>query len=305
MKSAGIRELARACGLAVGTVSNALHGRGRVAAETIARVRAKAEVLGYRPNPYAAVLGQRGRPGRQGLGLAIFTVREGGVDYPPRHWTERLRRRIQEQGFRCTVCPINSAEEGARATDRLHARGVEGIFGPGLAAFLDIPHEKLARFCVVVIGRQRRLSPYHSIFHSIFDSTLEVLARVQARGYQRILPVLAPHTPPLLDDHERWAAVQVARREQGRGPILPPVMHGRGRLDIAHKVRRTRADAVVAFNDLEAVQLQAAGYRFLDDLGFAALHAKDPALVGGSSTSLAIAAAAVDIMLASLRREER
>jgi LacI family transcriptional regulator len=54
-----IREVARAAGVSAMTVSRVLTGRGYVAAETAARVRAAFERLDYRPNPVARLL--RGR----------------------------------------------------------------------------------------------------------------------------------------------------------------------------------------------------------------------------------------------------
>jgi DNA-binding LacI/PurR family transcriptional regulator len=67
----GIREVARAAGVSVTTVSHALNGKGRLTDETRERVRRVASELGYRPSRNARNLVGR----RTGLlGLAVSTA---------------------------------------------------------------------------------------------------------------------------------------------------------------------------------------------------------------------------------------
>ncbi|MFE0643498.1 LacI family DNA-binding transcriptional regulator [Streptomyces sp. NPDC058877] len=69
----GIRDVARATGLSITTVSHALSGKGKIAAATRSRVLRTAEELGYRPDPVARGL-VSGRTGI--LGLAIGHMRD-------------------------------------------------------------------------------------------------------------------------------------------------------------------------------------------------------------------------------------
>lgn len=55
-----IKELAKACGVSVATVSNVLNGTGRVGAETTQKVLDKAKEIGYVPNMLAKGLKLRG-----------------------------------------------------------------------------------------------------------------------------------------------------------------------------------------------------------------------------------------------------
>ncbi|WP_395292231.1 LacI family DNA-binding transcriptional regulator [Kitasatospora hibisci] len=64
----GIRDVARATGLSITTVSHALSGKGKIAAATRDRVLRAAEELGYRPDPVARGL-VSGRTGI--LGVAV------------------------------------------------------------------------------------------------------------------------------------------------------------------------------------------------------------------------------------------
>ena len=68
-----IPDLAKELGLSVGTVSNALSGRGRVAEPTRQRVLEAAQALGYTRNHAAAAL-RNGRYGRVGLHLPATTT---------------------------------------------------------------------------------------------------------------------------------------------------------------------------------------------------------------------------------------
>jgi LacI family transcriptional regulator len=55
-KSAGIKDIARALGISIGTVDRVLHNRTGVSLKTKARVLEMAEKLGYKPNLAAQAL---------------------------------------------------------------------------------------------------------------------------------------------------------------------------------------------------------------------------------------------------------
>ncbi|WP_433252591.1 LacI family DNA-binding transcriptional regulator [Streptosporangium sp. CA-135522] len=77
----GIRDVARATGLSITTVSHALSGKGRVSESTRDAVRAAAERLGYQPDPIAAGLAS----GRVGvIGILVEHVSS-------RHWEHTYR----------------------------------------------------------------------------------------------------------------------------------------------------------------------------------------------------------------------
>src|SRR5882672_6026521 len=49
-KTVGIKEIAKAAGVSIGTVDRALHGRAGISAATRTKIVSMAERLGYRPN---------------------------------------------------------------------------------------------------------------------------------------------------------------------------------------------------------------------------------------------------------------
>lgn len=77
----GIRDVAKATGLSITTVSHALNGKGRVSERTRESVRAVAERLGYQPDPVAAGLAS----GRVGV-IGILVEHVGS-----RHWEHTYR----------------------------------------------------------------------------------------------------------------------------------------------------------------------------------------------------------------------
>jgi DNA-binding LacI/PurR family transcriptional regulator len=73
-----IRDVARAAGVSVTTVSDAMSGNGRLPAETRERVRTVAADLGYRPRASARRL-REGRTGQVGLYCSFLTEVPGGM----------------------------------------------------------------------------------------------------------------------------------------------------------------------------------------------------------------------------------
>ena len=55
-KNAGIKEIAEALGISIGTVDRALHDRRGVSLKTKAKVQKMADQLGYKPNLAAQAL---------------------------------------------------------------------------------------------------------------------------------------------------------------------------------------------------------------------------------------------------------
>lgn len=301
----GIKEVAKACGLSIATVSHALNGRGRVAPDTVARVRTCALKLGYAPNAHAAMMARRRGRTRLGVELAVLTSSAGPGEAPFKELRTDFLRRAQMHGFRVSVYETSTTEDAVRICGRLVARGVDGVFFPAVREFLEIPPEVLARLSVVVLGRHHRLARYHSVHHEVFDSTREACLGLVARGYRRIMPILVPHEPPLEDDWERWSAVESVRAELGAdGPVWAPVMRPRS-AKVSPLVKEARPDAVIAFNDLEFHKLNNNGVKIPEEVGFVGLHVYDLRLAGFYLSPEVLAEAALETMALLIRRQER
>ncbi len=116
-----IHDVAAAAGVAVGTVSQGLNGRGRMRPETRARIQAEAARLGFRPNDLAHSL-LRGRSFTVGL---LSTDSYGRFSIPVMTGIEDALGAAQVSVFLC-----DAREDPARERqylDALLAKRVDGI----------------------------------------------------------------------------------------------------------------------------------------------------------------------------------
>ncbi|MCX4789512.1 MULTISPECIES: LacI family DNA-binding transcriptional regulator [unclassified Streptomyces] len=106
----GIRDVARATGLSITTVSHALSGKGQIAAATRERVRAVAEELGYRPDPVAQGL-VSGRTGIVGLAVGHMSDRPWASTYRPYYaaFSAGATMAAVERDYALVVVPGNPA----------------------------------------------------------------------------------------------------------------------------------------------------------------------------------------------------
>lgn len=120
-----IRDVARAAGVSVGTVSKALNGSGRLRPETRERVRAEAERLQFRPNDLIKSL-LRGRTFTVGL---ITTDYFGRFNMPVIAGIEDALGAAEILVFLCNV--RDDPEREKRVISALLAKQVDGIIVMG------------------------------------------------------------------------------------------------------------------------------------------------------------------------------
>ncbi|HEY6739370.1 MAG TPA: LacI family DNA-binding transcriptional regulator, partial [Actinopolymorphaceae bacterium] len=136
-----IRDVASAAGVSVGTASKALNGRGKLRAETRARVAAEAERLGFRPNTLARGL-LAGRTFTVGL---VTSDSFGRFSIPVMLGAEDTLGAGQISVFMCDTRDDPIREQ--HYVQRLLARRVDGIIvtgrrtepRPGIGQDLGVP----------------------------------------------------------------------------------------------------------------------------------------------------------------------
>jgi LacI family transcriptional regulator len=194
-------EVAKALGISKNTVSLALRGSSRVAAETRERITQKAEKMGYRVNPTVAhlmaQLRQSRAPGYQAT-LAIINAHRKPDSFT-RHATipayvDGCRRRAQQLGYQLDEFWLY--EPGmtvARWRSIFNARNIRGIIVVGLMQRNRLPAhmaELWEEFPTVVTGVRTRdpaLSFACSDHHAL---ALEAIEKAIRLGYQRPALVL-------------------------------------------------------------------------------------------------------------------
>lgn len=116
-----IRDVARAAGVSIGTVSKALNGQGRLRPETREMVREVARHLGFRPNDLAHAL-HRGKSLTVGM---ISTDSFGRFTMPI---MEGLEECLADQGMSVFMCnAADDPEREKRHVDQLLGKRVDGI----------------------------------------------------------------------------------------------------------------------------------------------------------------------------------
>lgn len=118
---ANLGNIAKALGVSVATVSNALSGKGRVSAELIENVRAKAQELGYTPS----LVGRALRTGRSGvLGLVLPDI--ANPLFP--QIAQAIEFAASSAGYGVLIADSRgSVSMQTEAINRLIERGVDGI----------------------------------------------------------------------------------------------------------------------------------------------------------------------------------
>ncbi|MFM8611335.1 MAG: LacI family DNA-binding transcriptional regulator [Actinomycetota bacterium] len=175
-----LRDIADATGLSVAAVSYALRGE-RVAPETVERVRAVADELGYTADPVARAL----RGGRTGtVGVLVGSL----ADFWQQTLAHAIQRELRVQGIQTLLADADG--DPAQELDlarRLVDQRVDGLIvapiGPAGGAWAQISE----RVPLVTIGG--RLHGAATAGEVVFDQTAgvgEVLRHLHALGHRRI-----------------------------------------------------------------------------------------------------------------------
>lgn len=191
---ATIKDIARAAGVSVSTVSHALSGNRPISEATRARVLEAVADLGYRPN-------------RLAQGLVSKTTRSLGLLVPDlanpffSAMAEALEAQAQERGYSVILCNTNlDPEREADYLDVLLSRQVDGLlYFPGTS----VPNEALQdaleqRVPIVVVDE--RLANVPGVFVDNFDGGRQVGALLAELGHHRILFLGGSESLPTVQD---------------------------------------------------------------------------------------------------------
>ncbi|MDF3128121.1 LacI family DNA-binding transcriptional regulator [Kiritimatiellaeota bacterium B1221] len=310
-KQATQQDLARHLGISVMTVSRALRGTGRVSPDTIKKVKAAAEELGYRPNPLVQTLmaGVRTQRTQQDVNLAWVTTHEN-MEVAKSVVTIRdaIIERAKILGYGIDSFHLNESEMNAEQLRRIFlARGIHGVvIGPlkrpgKLGPF---PTESLA--CSAVGNPPEGSGIHYTMQHHMFTMN-QILEELNARGYKRIgllqsrdKEIRAEYSFSMVFEH-----VMLSRQlyQENASPYYDSWTPA----DFKQWVDSYQPDVVVADYAKVIEPLRKAGIRIPEDLGFVAtsLHEKYEECSGVVPPLKHLGHAAVDLVVAQLHRNER
>jgi len=116
-----IQKIADELGLSTATISNALSGKGRVSAENVRRIRARAREINYFPNPIARAL-KTGRSNIIGLVMPDLTQPLFPV------FARSIENAAAQNGLGVLIADsMDNPDAQQEAIDRLVRRGVDGL----------------------------------------------------------------------------------------------------------------------------------------------------------------------------------
>lgn len=251
---ATIRDVARAAGVHISTVSRTFSAPHLVNAETRSRVLACAEQLGYRPNRAARAL-ITGRT--HNLGLIVTDI--ANPFFPP--LVKAAERQARSRDYHVFVADTN--EDPAAEEELVHAlaKQVDGILlcSPRMSNAMI---EQLGRDVpLALINRQVPGLP--AVLMDVGQGARLAIEHLIGLGHRRIALLGGPRGS-WTNREIRRAAGTAARAGSAELTVLgpnPPTEDGG--VALAEQVRRTGVSAVLAYNDLMAIGLMEG----LDSLG--------------------------------------
>ncbi|MBP0449084.1 LacI family DNA-binding transcriptional regulator [Kitasatospora sp. RG8] len=309
-----IAEVARAAGVSRQTVSNTLNAPHRVHPDTLARVTAAIEELGYRPDQSARSL-------RTGERRTIGYLAPVDDPFDPNPlmagFLEALVDAAGAEGHRVLLVRPTAGDEAARAAidELVAARQVDGL------VFADVLHEdarvaRAARAGVpfAAFGRTAPGLPQHWVDIDNGAAMADVVRHLAARGHRRVGFVASDSEPPWMAARREGFHAE-ARRLGLEVVQAPPGAPGAPRVAALRELLRgpQRPTAVAAESDLPALDVyeavRAEGLAVGRDVAVTGFHDTPlcrhlhPALTSVRLPLRAIAATLVRLLLAQVRGE--
>jgi LacI family transcriptional regulator len=319
------RDIARAAGLAQSTVSRALRNEADISSKTCQRVQALARSMGYKPNPLVSAfmsLQRSAKAPRQRHVLAYVTTDSSRDAWRSiqtyTDFYEGAAERAASYGFELQEFWLREPRmTGSRMTEILYTRGIKGVLvaplrsdAGGSAAGRGHLSLDWRRFSAATIG--------YTMMRPIIDRAVTnhlhgirvTLRQLKRLGYRR--PGLALHgIHDARVDHIWSTAFGNYLFSQRPASRVPPFLPSTPQFTAEHFLRwfkQYQPDVVIAGSWRIFPWIQQAGIRVPEDIGYAMLDlvpkASFPAAAGINGNNRAVAAAAIDLIVGQLNRNQ-
>ena len=187
-----LRQLAAVSGVSQMTVSRALNGRGRIAADTRARIAALAAQHGYRPDPEVAKLMYHLRTRRtrrfQSLVVGLTTRRPDDRETYFQSLATGARDQFKSRGYEFDILQVTADGKGPAGLGRiLRTRGVEGILLLPQKQPIDLSGLlNWSEFTAVAASASATVPGAHRVTPDHFANALLLCRSLAAAGRTRI-----------------------------------------------------------------------------------------------------------------------
>jgi len=306
-----LKEIARATGLSVSTVSIALRDSPLASATTRRRVQRAAKKLGYSPDPALAAFGASLRTRRSEpsavLGLVGISVENQKSEGP---WDSGrlLNQAAAKRGYLLRIYDPAEFRCDEELSEVLYRRGVRGVIIKARAPASRVPSLQWDRFSVVSCDwPSPHPCPFHHVSNDSFHSLMMAYERVCDLGYRHIGLAPLSHPFPNWGDLRRLGAAHALLKSAPFPPvpvILDSVISDAEAL--TQWVNQHKPDAVISLLNKSLLVLRKAGYRVPEDLGYACLVGADSETCSGLRLSFeCMAEATIDLLDSQIRHGQR
>jgi LacI family transcriptional regulator len=315
LKTATLRDVAKAAGVSPATASRVFNDNPRVLPEARAAVQAAARRMGYcRSALISSVMREfRRTEGRVHRGSIVLLTFD-----PPSAWPslgvcyyqtiyDGVRARAEAQGFNVDTAVVGRpGDNPARLGRILLARGINGVI---LTQGVEVRHEVAfpwERFASVLVGNYRFNPHLHRASRDFFRDVQGVWDRLIKCGYRRIGLVTNQR---ISERHEFMGIAALLERQHALPSIQRvPILH----LDdpapnhLMRWLSRQKPDVVICEDSLVYRRLLAAGLRVPQEVGCFCLNPapEHPELSCLQVPFAEITASAVDLLTKLLEQRE-
>jgi DNA-binding LacI/PurR family transcriptional regulator len=253
-----MKDVARAAGVSIATVSRYINGVQRFTSETEERLRTSIDALGFSADPLA----------RSMITGRTHTIAVVILDIRNPHFTGIVKganRKAQELGYNLLFVDTGERQTGEAGMLRDLSRRVDGLIVSSRMPDADLSTLSEIDKPVVFFGRAARVG-VHSVSADGRAAAAMLARHLLDLGHRRISYL---GYPAARWDSERRAGLTEVLQQAGLTPTLfeaeaPTLEAGEKAVDSV-LMSGTRPDAVVCYNDLLAIgfmsQAQAAGVR--------------------------------------------
>jgi DNA-binding LacI/PurR family transcriptional regulator len=184
-----LRDVAKAAGVHLSTASLAMKGDTRLRPETLARVQAAAQQMGYVADPALSALAnyrREIRPAKITHALAYVTDRDPAQSPLNMVLLGACRGRAEKLGYSLEIFNVKApGMSWRRLLAILKARGIRGVLLDPKLAPMDFPHAP-GELCTVALTHLVRQEEMHRVLpHQFLNFGLHLKA-LRALGYRRI-----------------------------------------------------------------------------------------------------------------------
>lgn len=186
-----MKDVARACGVSVATVSKALAGHSDIGEETRERVRQTAKAMGYQANSAARALKTKRT---YDMGVLFVDQRSSGLahDYFSAV-LDSLRVEAERNGYDITFISANVGKSPATYLQHCRYRGVDGVVIASVD-FLDPMVLELVSSDIPVVTIDHVFNNRVAVLSDNISGAEELTKRALSMGHQRIAFVHGDHT---------------------------------------------------------------------------------------------------------------